>query len=81
MDDPKGVDELNEFGSSCLQVRMDIVPVRSPLASGFLKPTNMTWNEPGLSAKTVSPHNPALRDAPVKTSNGLTFVFGMRGNR
>ena len=32
VNDPKGLDELNEFGSRCLQVRMDIVPVMMALS-------------------------------------------------
>jgi hypothetical protein len=32
VDDPKGLDELNDFGSKCLQVGMDIVPVMMVLS-------------------------------------------------
>jgi hypothetical protein len=49
MDDPKGLDELNEFGSRCLQVRMDIVPVMRVLSRAI--ENERTKSKPGKAGE------------------------------
>src|SRR6202045_1130713 len=49
MDDPKGFDELNEFGSRCLQVRMDIVPVMRVLSRAI--ENEKTKSRPGKAGE------------------------------
>ncbi|MFZ1092238.1 MAG: hypothetical protein WAN75_23955 [Xanthobacteraceae bacterium] len=49
MDDTKGLDELNEFGSRCLQVRMDIVPVMMGLSRAI--ENEKTKSKPGKAGE------------------------------
>ena len=49
VDDPKGFDELNDFGSRCLQVRMDIVPVMMALSRAIEK--EKTKSRPGKAGE------------------------------
>jgi hypothetical protein len=49
VNDPKGLDELNEFGSRCLQVRMDIVPVMMALSRAI--ENEKTKSRPGKAGE------------------------------
>jgi len=49
VDDPKGFDELNDFGSKCLQVRMDIVPAMMMLSRAI--ENEKTKSRPGKAGE------------------------------
>jgi hypothetical protein len=49
LDDPKGFDELNDFGSRCLQVKMDIVPVMMGLSRAI--ENEKTKSKPGKAGE------------------------------
>jgi hypothetical protein len=57
MDDPKGVDELNDFGSRCSQLSMDIVPIMMALSRAIetekTKPKSTTAGERKKRLRTL----------------------------
>jgi hypothetical protein len=54
MDDPKGLDELNDFGSKCSNVRMDIVPIMMSLSRAIeIEKAKLNTNKAGERKKRL----------------------------